>query len=165
MTLAGLCRPGESVGGVVHVGALRGDAGGEYEIEAFGDDAITRGWSVDAPSGAVAAGERVAVAFTFAPPEKVRPGDLAWFGLKEWVTTTTRVTLKGGDPAHEEDGKAITLTLRCELTPWKPGEREAVEAERRAAEEAAAAAEAEAAAAAAEGVEGGSPQKSEAAAE
>ena len=165
LTLAGLCRPGESVGGVVHVGALRGDAGGEYEIEAFGDDAITRGWSVDAPSGAVAAGERVAVAFTFAPPEKVRPGDLAWFGLKEWVTTTTRVTLKGGDPAHEEDGKAITLTLRCELTPWKPGEREAVEAERRAAEEAAAAAEAEAAAAAAEGVEGGSPQKSEAAAE
>jgi len=82
-------------------------------------------------SGQVPTGERKDLLIEFHPPEVPLPAALAHYGLGEWYTVTTTVTLKGGGSAGG-GGKAgaggatglagntvVTLTARCFLKGMK----------------------------------------------
>jgi hypothetical protein len=72
----------------------------------------------------VATGARTELVFSFAPPsEPPRAGDLAYFGVEEWVEARSTVVLKGGDPPVSGvgvDDLAVQITLRARLLPPTP---------------------------------------------
>jgi hypothetical protein len=115
------------------VGSLKGGgadgkgANGEWSFDDFDEEATRRGWSCDVAKGSVEVGARKPVVFTFAPPTEVRVGDLAYFGLGEWMEAVVVCRLKGGVPAPaERDGREVRVTVRCYLEP--PAKKDVVAA-------------------------------------
>ena len=98
------------------------------------------GWSIASDaSGTVSSGEKTIVSFSFQPPsEAPKPGDLAQFGIEEWVEATCVCSLKGGDPvvvpSEGSDAMDVQLTLRCRLLPPLPEMFKKVEEEETAEE-------------------------------
>ena len=71
-----------------------------------------------------------AATFAFAPPaEAPKAGDLAFFGLEEWVEATSVVSLKGGDPAPPGGERIVAVRLRCRLLPPAPEAKTFADAE------------------------------------
>ena len=105
------------------------DGGGAIQAES------RAGWTLSSESGAgasgtVASGARVAATFAFAPPaEAPKAGDLAFFGLEEWVEATSVVSLKGGDPAPPGGERIVAVRLRCRLLPPAPEAKTFADAE------------------------------------
>ena len=98
-----------------------GAANGEYTLSDLTPADVAAGWSVDAPKGAVPAGDRKPVKFTFAPPREQPPSSLVHLGMSEWKELNLNVQLKGGAPAC---AKTVKLTVRCFLEPAIPGDEE-----------------------------------------
>ena len=95
-----------------------GGSNAEYAFESFAADDVAKGWSVDEPSGSVAAGDRKKVTFTFAYPSTPRPVDPCYFGIPETVRADVTCVLRGGVPAPaEEGGREVRVALRCRLLP------------------------------------------------
>lgn len=122
LTLPQKVRPGETASGTLEVGSVKGadgaGANGEWSFEDFDEASKRRGWSMDSAKGTVEPGSRKPVVFTFAPPAEVRPGELSYFGLEEWIEATLVCKLKGGSPAPEEaEGREVRVTVRCFLAP------------------------------------------------
>ena len=124
LTLPASVRPGGSAAAALEVGSLKGGGGegkganGEWSFEDFDEESRRRGWSCDASKGTVEAGRRKSVTFTFAPPKEVQVGDLAYFGLGEWMQTVVVARLKGGVPAPAgAEGREVRVTVRCYLEP------------------------------------------------
>ena len=122
LTLPGPIRPGDTASASLHVGSVKNADGGgtnaEYAFESFAADDVAKGWSVDEPSGSVAAGDRKKVTFTFAYPSTPRPVDPCYFGIPETVRADVTCVLRGGLPAPaEEGGREVRVALRCRLLP------------------------------------------------
>ena len=108
LTLPGPIRPGDTSSASLHVGSVKNADGGgsnaEYTFESFDENDVAKGWSVDEPSGSVAAGDRKKVTFTFAYPPAPRPVDPCYFGIPETVRADVTCVLRGGAPAPAEEG-------------------------------------------------------------
>ena len=101
--------------------AAAGASNGEYIMSNLAPADIAAGWSVDAPKGAVPAGDRKQVKFTFSPPKQQPPSSLVHLGMPEWKELNLEVQLKGGAPSC---AKVVKLVVRCFLEPMLPGTEE-----------------------------------------
>ena len=81
-----------------------GGSNAEYAFESFAADDVAKGWSVDEPSGSVAAGDRKKVTFTFAYPSTPRPVDPCYFGIPETVRADVTCVLRGGGRRRRRKG-------------------------------------------------------------
>ena len=117
LTLPGPIRPGDTASASLHVGSVKNADGGgsnaEYAFESFAADDVAKGWSVDEPSGSVAAGDRKKVTFTFAYPSTPRPVDPCYFGIPETVRADVTCVLRGGAGAGAGGGGGRRCGWRC----------------------------------------------------